>query len=193
VSAERGTAMHWLFFQAWGLMILGGGLCGVVSFGIGSVIFFVISFPVGAVLGALIGLPVAGVLTIVIGRFATPPQDPAGFTRALGRTGLTVGLVACVPALAFDASAVLDALGLLGTPDFQPSVWQAGAYALNTALAVAAVALIGRSFGRTLAKSHLRRCGIGPPTDPPIGGLTSSGGPTPRADPPTRESVRPRR
>jgi hypothetical protein len=160
-----------LFFAVWGqawlLTILGGGACGLVCGGFVSLVFFFIMIPVGMYGGVPLGFPLGLVLAVVVTRRATPPGDAAGLTRQLELVGIIIAtLVTAFINLYFSVAVVISAADnyrVVGDIDYRVLsgigylVLGGVALFLNSVIAVAAAAIVGRESGHLLAARHLKR------------------------------------
>jgi hypothetical protein len=137
--------------QAFGLTMLGGAVCGLVSLGYVSVVLFFLTVPIGGLLGAALGLPLGLCLAVVFTALASPPVNPTTFTRLVALFGLAIALAINGP---LNVWFVLPA----GATGYSMVDLLGGLFAL------AATAMTGHECGRKLATAHLHRYSI--PTPP---------------------------
>jgi hypothetical protein len=150
--------------QAWFLIAVGGGACGLVLVGVVSIIFFFLTIPGGLYLGALLGGPLGLVLAIGFARYASPSTKADVFARRVERVGAVIAVAVVASANVYVVRAVI----LSGTE--QAALIATGAV-LNGIAASAASALVGRECGHVLAQTQLERYDLAVPGRHPVPGL----------------------
>jgi hypothetical protein len=147
-SRRRQFAVAWL--QTWGLTTLGGGLCGMGSVGVATMVLFLWSIPTGIAAGAVFGLVASPILAAVFVWAPVVRTDPARFVRRIEQTGVAIAWTFSIP---FNVWLVVACL--VGLDD-DPVVWATVAM-VNAAIALFVTARIGVTWGHVLAIHHLRR------------------------------------
>jgi YndJ-like protein len=133
----------WLGTEALTLSAVAGGICGMLSLGLWSLVLFMFAFPIGAVVGLGVGVLVDAGLRSWVELSAELPQASPGFVRRLSVLGLALAVLVSSPVLVVG----LGEFRTVGSPVL-----------LVTSIgAPVAVALIGWVAGRQLGTNHLRR------------------------------------
>jgi len=180
VEDPRGSApaIHMFFAvrgQALGLIVVGGGACGVVFLDVVWSVLLFFTIPGGICMGATLGLPLGLVLALLFTRFASPPLDPRTFSRRVENVGKSIAVIISVSiniGVLFDqwSNGSSNAL-LLGV-------------VANAVFAVFATALVGRECGHVLAAKQLKRFDITRPQRSPLWRSKFGRSATQRSSPP---------
>ncbi len=152
-----------MFFAVWaqamGLIVVGGGACGVVFLGVVSTAFLFFTIPGGMCLGAILGLPLGLVLALLFTRYASPPRDPRAFSRQVENVGKSIAMTISV---SVNIGVLFDQWS-----NGKPNALLLGVVA-NAVFAIYASALVLRECGHVLAAKQLKRFDITSPPRSPL-------------------------
>lgn len=152
-----------MFFAVWGqalgLIVLGGGACGVLYVGVASIALFVFTIPGGMLLGVVLGLPLGLVLAVLFVRRASPPRDPLTFSRHVEAVGKGIAVAISIP--------MNVGMFFIQRPSETSKALALGLVA-NAVFAIYATALVGRECGHVLAAKQLVRFDIASPPRSPL-------------------------
>jgi hypothetical protein len=152
-----------MFFSVWGqalgLVILGGGACGLLYVGVASIALFFFTIPGGMLLGVVLGLPLGLVLAVLFTRRASPPDDPVTFSRHVEAVGKGIAVLTSIP--------MNVGMFFIQRPSETSKALALGLVA-NAVFAIFATALVGRECGHVLAAKQLTRFEITSPPRSPL-------------------------